>query len=151
MIMNIFLEKCSKDSSRTMSLLKLNNILLIESSVKIQGKFVLVGMFLFSLISGIQAVEADPGTSELTVHSQYGSNEISGYYTVLSQNGIVLETDFTPATFTVNDDELYNVAVHSFEDFEFLMWQDTGSAISNKDLSISSSTPFKSNNGRSPE
>jgi len=111
--------------------------------VKIQDKLVMiVGFFLFSLVSGIQAVEAVSGTSELTVHSQYGSNEIMGYYTVLSQNGIILETDFTPATFTVNDDEIYNVALHNFEDYEFLLWQDTGSAISSKDFAISSDADF---------
>jgi len=111
--------------------------------VKIHDKLVmLVGFFLFSLVSGIPAVEAQSGTSELTVHSQYGLNEIMGYYTVLSQNGVVLETDFTPATFTVNDDEIYNVALHNFEDYEFLMWQDTGSAISNKDIAISTDADF---------
>jgi len=111
--------------------------------VKIHNKLVIfAGFFLFSLVSSIQAVEAEPGTSELSVHSQYGLNEIMGYYTVLSQNGVVLETDFTPSTFTVNNDEVYNVALHSFEEYEFLMWQDTGSAISNKDFAISSDADF---------
>lgn len=99
--------------------------------------FALVGFFALSFAVGIQSVYAAPATSELTVHSKYGPNEIDGYYTVLSQNGIVLETGFTPTTFTVNNGEMYNVAMHNYEDFEFLMWEDTGSGISNKDIAIS--------------
>ena len=106
--------------------------------IKAKLVIVLAGFLILSVVNGIQSVDAQvAGTSEITVTSQYDSNEIVGYYTVLSQNGVVLETDYTPATFTVNNLELYNVEVHNFEDYEFLMWQDTGSAISNKDFAIS--------------
>lgn len=84
----------------------------------------------------------ESGTSEIIVHTQYGSTEITGYYTVLSQDGVTLETDFTPTIFTVNNGETYNVEVHNFENFEFLTWQDTGSKIASRDFAVSSNTDF---------
>ena len=114
---------------------------------------VLVSFLILSVVSSIQAVDAQevPGTSEITVTSQYGPNEIVGYYTVLSQNGVVFESDFTPATFSVTNDEIYNVEVHNYEAFEFLMWQDTGSAISNQDFSISSDTEITADYGNTSD
>jgi len=82
------------------------------------------------------------GTSLITIHSLHGSTEIIGYFTVLSQNGVVLETSFTPAILTVNDGETYNVGVEDFGDFEFWRWQDTGSNIANRDFAISSDRDF---------
>ena len=118
--------------------------------MKIKSKLVIVlaGFLILSLVNGVQSVEAQvSGTSEITVSSQYDASEIVGYYTVLSQNGVVLETDYTPATFTVNNKELYNVELHNYEDYHFLLWQDTGSAIANKDFAISGDAEFTANYG----
>jgi len=81
-------------------------------------------------------------TSEIIVHTVDSSGEIFGYYTVLSQGGVIQETSFSAATFTVNNEETYNIEVQDFEDFKFVKWQDTGSAINNRDIAVSSNTEY---------
>jgi len=83
-----------------------------------------------------------PGTSEIIVHTVDSSGEIFGYFTVLSQGGVIQDTSFSAATFTVNNGETYNVEVQDFGDFKFVKWQDTGSTINNRDFAVSSNTEY---------
>ena len=82
------------------------------------------------------------GTSEIIVHTVYSTGEIFGYYTVLSQGGVIQETGYSPATFTVNNGETYNVEVQDFENFDFVKWQDTSSTMDNRDIAVSSNTEY---------
>jgi len=87
-------------------------------------------------------VATPPGTSEIIVHTVHSSGEIFGYFTVLSQGGVLQDTGFSAATFTVNNGETYNVEVQDFGDFKFVKWQDTGSTINNRDFAVSSDTEY---------
>lgn len=80
--------------------------------------------------------------SELTVRTEDGhtGSEISGYYTVISKDGSVLETGFSPAFFTLNNDEGYVVQVQDYGPYVFDHWQDSGSTIRDRSISISSDT-----------
>ena len=51
-------------------------------------------------------------------------NQIYGYYTTLSQNGNVIQTAFSPAEFTVNSGETYQVAVADYGQYAFDHWSD---------------------------
>jgi hypothetical protein len=103
--------------------------------------------FIFVIISlgiavTISDAFAESDTSEIIVHTVDSSGEIFGYYTILSQGGVIQETSFSAATFTVNNEETYNIEVQDFENFEFVKWQDTGSAINNRDIVVSSNTEY---------
>jgi len=80
------------------------------------------------------------GTSDITVHTLDSSGEIFGYFTVLSQGVSGLATDFTAATFTVNNGETYRVGPQDFGNMKFDFWQDTGFPIADRDFSITSNT-----------
>ncbi|GEM_PF-3141458 len=80
-------------------------------------------------------------TSQLTVNSQDTSNNpLYGYYTVLYQNGAVQNTGFTPATFTLNNNQQYTVEVQDYGQYTFDYWADTGSTNRDRSISISSDT-----------
>lgn len=67
------------------------------------------------------------GQSAMTVRTiDSGSNsEISGYYTILyDDNGAVLETEFSPATFDVTSEQTYTVEVQDYGSYYFNYWQD---------------------------
>lgn len=82
-------------------------------------------------------------TCRLTVTSEFGTNNpILGYYAVLKQDGLIIETAFTPVTFIVNTDETYRLQVHSFEDFRFANWRDTGSTVPIRDFTLSANAHF---------
>lgn len=70
------------------------------------------------------------GQSSLTIRTEdmYG-NEITGYYTVLMQNGAVIETGFSPKTFTLDTDEDYTVSVSDYGSYAFDHWAGSGSEI----------------------
>jgi hypothetical protein len=68
------------------------------------------------------------GTSTLTVGSTVnGGGSISGFYTVLYQNGVVVATGYTPAQFKVNNGQSYVVQVQGYNSYYFQYWVDTGS------------------------
>lgn len=80
-------------------------------------------------------------TSLLSVSSQDASgNEITGYYTVLFQNGAVQKTGFTPATFTLTNNEQYTVEVQDYGQYVFDHWADSASTARDRQISISSDT-----------
>src|SRR5688500_10979523 len=68
---------------------------------------------LLTLLLSLQGdAYADAGQSNLRITTvDSGGGQIAGYYTVLSQNGAVLDTGFSPADFTVNNGEEYVVSV----------------------------------------
>lgn len=65
----------------------------------------------------------------ITVQSEdTAGNPITGYWTVLYDgSGNVLETGFTPVTFSVQAGQQYSVGMGDFEDFEFDHWKDNDS------------------------
>lgn len=76
-------------------------------------------------------------TSHLTIQSQDNkANPITGFYTVLYQNGNQIGTGFTPASFTLNDSQTYAVHVGDYGKFKFNYWSDTGSTSATRNISI---------------
>lgn len=61
-------------------------------------------------------------------------NTIVGYYTVLYQGGTIVDTQFTPASFTANIGQTYTVLVDDYGSCSFDHWQDTGSAVRQRDV-----------------
>lgn len=65
------------------------------------------------------------GTSTLTVKTvDAAGSAITGYYTTLSQNGATVKTAFSPASFTLNSGQTYQVAVSDFGGYVFDHWND---------------------------
>lgn len=84
-------------------------------------------------------------TSNLIVDSENTlGNAITGYYTVLySSSGSVLSTQFTPATYTLNNGATYSIRADSYGSCTFAYWQGGGLSGSTSDpakISISSQT-----------
>ncbi|SRR5579885_315277 len=83
-----------------------------------------------------QQAPEQSGTSSITVNSvDQNSAAINGYYTVLSQNGGVLQTGFTPVTFQPSAGQQYTIEVQDYGNYHFDHWADNGST--NRDRSIS--------------
>src|SRR5581483_6640315 len=81
------------------------------------------------------------GQSSLAVRSEDAADtQINGYYTTLSQNGAVVKSGFTVATFTLNNDQTYTVSVSDYGQYVFDHWKDTGSKTRDRSISISSNT-----------
>jgi hypothetical protein len=53
-----------------------------------------------------------------------GNNPISGYYTVLYQNGAAINTGFTPATFPATAGQQYTAEVQDYGSYYFNHWSD---------------------------
>ncbi len=68
---------------------------------------------------------APPGKNKITVRTQNSSGEeISGYWTTLSQDGGILQVAFSPESFIVNNGETYEVFVSEFGGVTFGGWSD---------------------------
>ena len=81
------------------------------------------------------------GPGVLTVNSiDTDGNPISGYFTVLSQGGVIDSTAFTPATFSPENGIQHNVQVQNFGNYIFGNWLDTGSTTGDRDISINKNT-----------
>ncbi len=66
----------------------------------------------------------------ITVESEdTAGNPITGYWTVLydGESGDVLETGFTPVTFSIDAGQEYEIGMGDYGDFEFDHWEDNGS------------------------
>ena len=73
------------------------------------------------------------GTSTLTVESQLnGGGAMTGFYTVLYQNGAGIASGYTPATFTLNDGQTYSVQVDGYGSYYFQFWAGSGSVNGNE-------------------
>jgi hypothetical protein len=71
------------------------------------------------------AITVTQGTSTLTVNTvNAAGSQINGYWTVLSQNGAVVKTAFSPASFTLNSGQTYQVAVSDYGQYFFEHWSD---------------------------
>ena len=80
------------------------------------------------------------GTSTLTVNTQLNAGgTMTGFYTVLLQNGNVVATGFSPAQFTVTNGQTYSVEIQNYGTYYFQYWQDTGSVNANRLVTISAS------------
>jgi len=78
----------------------------------------------------------------LTITSQdTNGNALPGYWTVLRNSaGAVLETGFSPITFTLNSGEEYSVAAGDYGDHVFDHWQDNDSTARRRTILISEDT-----------
>ena len=80
-------------------------------------------------------------TSKLTVNAQLTNGApLVGMYTVLLQNGKVVASDFSPATFTLKNSLQYAVEVQDSGNLVFDHWLDTGSTSRDRPISITSDT-----------
>lgn len=80
-----------------------------------------------------------PSAVTLTVNTVDSAGEaINGYYTTLSQNGATIKTAFSPASFTLNSGQTYQVAVADYGDYVFDHWND-GSTIRQKTVTLQQS------------
>lgn len=71
------------------------------------------------------SIAVTQGTSTLTVRTVDASGSpISGYYTTLSQAGAPARAAFSPASFTLDSGQTYQVAVSDFGDYAFDHWND---------------------------
>jgi hypothetical protein len=93
-----------------------------------------------SLLSFSASFAQTAGSSELTVSSEdLDGNQIDGYFVSLEQDGEEIDTDFTPAGFTLENSEEYVVEVQDFEEYVFDHWQG-GSSSRDRNVEISSDT-----------
>ncbi|HEX2615617.1 MAG TPA: hypothetical protein VHL10_08995, partial [Nitrososphaera sp.] len=89
----------------------------------------------------IVPASAQAADSQLTIVTQdSGGSQISGYYTTLMQNGNFIAAGFSPATFSVAAGQSYVVSVQDYGSYVFDHWQDTGSKVRDRDISISSAS-----------
>jgi hypothetical protein len=105
---------------------------------------------LLSSIDGTIASSSTPSTSPTTTTTTGGStslvvnsvdlsgNTITGMWTTWNQNGAVLSTGYTPATFTGTIGQTYSVTVANYGSTVFCYWQD-GSTIPNKIVTLARS------------
>src|SRR5690348_11027729 len=102
---------------------------------------VTIFLILFVPITSNQIVNALGTTSMLTVNTQdLNGVAISGVYIQLYANGKQIASGYSPATFIVNNTQVYTVAPNNYLTYVFDHWLDTGSTTSTRDISISSDT-----------
>lgn len=79
------------------------------------------------------------GPSILHVNSQdQNGNNLPGFYTLLSANGTVLQTGYTPVDFTLINGAQYILRISDYANYEFNYWLDNGSTNSTRLISITS-------------
>jgi len=82
-------------------------------------------------------------TAEITIITVDGScAQITGYYTILQQGGVLLEFGFSPITFTVNQGETYLIGVSEFPPYTLDFWEDDGSTELHRIVSVTTDTTF---------
>lgn len=81
------------------------------------------------LMPNLQSAYAQTTTSELTINSQLSNGTmITGYYAEVIPYAPLASIDsFTPATFVLENDEMYLVGVADYLTFVFDYWSDNGS------------------------
>src|SRR5581483_7564358 len=109
----------------------------------------------FGRVDAANAVRSS--SIELMINTEEsGGNPIFGYYTILSQGGSTVTSDFSPASFTLNRGQEYQVAVADYGDYVFDHWKDTGSKMRERSVSALSDIQYSAvyrntNNNNSPE
>jgi len=88
----------------------------------------LVVSSLLAFVPLLRSAHATAVTSTLTVTSEDTSGStITGYYTVLfNSGGNIVDTGFTPVSFTVTVGQTYTVLVDDYGTFQFVRWSDGG-------------------------
>jgi hypothetical protein len=83
-----------------------------------------------AVLNGALARTSILGTPlKLTISTQNTQGQsITGYFSVLLQGGSVVETAFSPATFSLNNGEAYAVQVDNFGGCSFQSWSDGSTA-----------------------
>jgi hypothetical protein len=77
-------------------------------------------------------------TSQLTVDTQLDNGSaITGFYTVLYQNGTIVSTGYSPAQFTVSNGQVYTVEVDGYGSYYFQYWLDTASVNIDRNVTTS--------------
>ncbi|HSB56404.1 MAG TPA: Ig-like domain-containing protein, partial [Nitrosopumilaceae archaeon] len=80
-------------------------------------------------------------TSRVLVISVLGNwDTITGYFTTLAQNGVTIETGFTPVEFALNNGQQYTIAASSYGYTCFDHWLDTSSTVPTRDITVTSDT-----------
>jgi hypothetical protein len=85
-------------------------------------------------------VTANSKISVSTVDS--ANNPIVGYYTTLWQNGVMLKWAYSPALFTVNGGQTYQVAVADYGTYYFDHWSDGTTNRFHAVTTVSSTTTY---------
>lgn len=77
----------------------------------------------------------------LTINTQdINGNAISGFNATFSQNGNMVASGSTPTTFTLTNNQNYELSVNYISNYVFDHWEDTGSTSATRDISITSDT-----------
>lgn len=80
----------------------------------------------------------------LTIASLYADGTpLSGMWTVVSQNGAVAGSGFSPVTFSLLPGVTYTMTIANYQDITFYRWQDTNSTTASRTLSLSQTTTLK--------
>src|SRR5690349_20464506 len=98
-------------------------------------------LVLFTPVTSNQFVNALGTTSTLTINTLYlNCVTFSGVYIQLYTNGKQVASGYSPATFVVNNTQMYTVAPNNYLTYMFDHWLDTGSTSSTRNISLSSDT-----------
>src|SRR3989475_3032807 len=79
-------------------------------------------------------------TCPLTVKAQDVAGNSLGQYTTLMLAGTTVATGFAPVTFNLNSGVQYTVGISNYKNFVFDHWVDTGSTVSSRSISITTTT-----------
>jgi hypothetical protein len=87
------------------------------------------------------SITTTTGTTTLSVETVLADGQdINGYYTALSKNGVQISSGYSPAAFTVQSGQVYVVTPENYGNYAFAYWSDTGSAVASRTINISSPT-----------
>jgi hypothetical protein len=80
-------------------------------------------------------------TSTLSINTQrLNGAAVDGLYIQLYQNGVMINSGYSPVTFTLNNDQPYTIVASDWIGYFFDHWLDTGSTNSARGISISADT-----------
>jgi len=88
-------------------------------------------------ITPVMAVE----TSVVTVQTEIEGEQFTGQWTVWTQNGVTMQTGFSPDSFIVDNGEFYTVYVDNFGDLTFNQWE-SGLTGNPRTFSVDQDTTF---------
>ena len=90
--------------------------------------------------SGSPPPPGNCSTCQLTVKAQDVAGNSLGQYTTLMLAGTTVATGFAPVTFNLNSGVQYTVGISNYKNFVFDHWVDTGSTVSSRSISITTTT-----------
>ena len=86
------------------------------------------------------SISCQPSTSQLTVTCEQPPYATCHFFTRLYLDGHRVAKGFTPKSFTLESGVTYFVEVEDYYPCSFQYWQDTGSTVNNRSISITSDT-----------